>query len=68
MNEDFPLLENDYSFQCPHCWADLYIRLESTAGKKQRFTHDCELCCRPIQIQAEFDSEGTITSFSAQIE
>ena len=68
MNEEFPLLENDYSFQCPYCWADLFIRLESTGGRKQNFTHDCELCCRPISIAAEFDQDGGISNFSAKTE
>ena len=61
------MLEEDYGFQCPHCGAEISIRLDSTAGKRQAFSYDCEVCCRPIQIVAEFDGDE-VTGFSAEAE
>ena len=68
MIEDDPLLEEDYSFQCPYCWTEIFVRLEASGGRKQSFVYDCHVCCRPLNIRVEFDSEGGIADFSAQQE
>lgn len=62
------MIEEDYSFQCPYCWAEIFIRLDPTAGKRQNFTYDCELCCNPIQVRVQFDEEGDVSDFSADRE
>ena len=61
------MLEEDYSFECPHCGAEISIRLDCTAGRRQAFSYDCEVCCRPISIQIVFDAEG-VAEFSAAVE
>ena len=58
------MIEEDYSFSCPHCGEELSARLDRSGGRKQQFIQDCEVCCRPIQIQVEFDGED-VASFSA---
>lgn len=59
------MIEQDYEFSCPYCGVNLSIRLEPCGGKRQKFVQDCEVCCRPIQIEVQFD-QGEILSFSAQ--
>lgn len=59
------MVEEDYAFSCPHCGVDLSVRLEPGAGRKQELIQDCEVCCRPIRIFAEFRGEELI-SFSAE--
>lgn len=59
------MIEQDYSFTCPHCGVDLSARLDLSGGKNQQFIQDCETCCRPIQITVEFDGGG-VTEFSAE--
>ena len=61
------MIEQDYTFQCPHCWDEISIRLDPTAGKKQTFSYDCEICCRAISITVEFEAGG-VANFSAQTE
>ena len=61
------MLEEDYFFQCPHCAADIYVRLDFTGGRRQLFSYDCEICCRPIRIWVEFDWDE-VAGFSAQME
>ena len=58
------MIEEDYSFSCPHCGADLNVRLEVSGGRAQQFVQDCEVCCRPIQIEVRFEGEE-ISYFSA---
>ncbi|HMQ68114.1 MAG TPA: CPXCG motif-containing cysteine-rich protein [Ignavibacteria bacterium] len=53
-------MENEIEFNCPYCgelnYADVYI----AEGRSQEFINDCEVCCRPIEIQVSFDHEGII--------
>ena len=61
------MIEEDYSFTCPHCGVDLNARLDKSGGRKQQFVQDCEVCCSPIHIRVEFKGEEVI-SFSADAE
>ena len=58
------MIEEDYSFSCPHCGVELSVRLDQTGGREQQFVQDCEICCRPIQIEVRFEGEDVVR-FSA---
>ncbi|MBI4226899.1 MAG: CPXCG motif-containing cysteine-rich protein [Candidatus Omnitrophica bacterium] len=60
-------VEDGYAFACPHCSAEISIAVDYTAGRRQAFTYDCEVCCRPIAIRLEVSGQG-VTSFSAEPE
>jgi hypothetical protein len=53
----------EYVFQCPYCWEKISMLLDSSIMKSS-YIEDCEVCCRPIQIQAVFDGSNVV-SFSA---
>jgi transcription elongation factor Elf1 len=38
--------------QCPFCGQSFEV-LVDTSVARQRFTTDCEICCRPFEIVAE---------------
>lgn len=59
------MIDVDYSFSCPHCGEELTLRLDASGGRKQKFIQDCEICCRPIQIEVHF-AEGDVEFFSAE--
>lgn len=59
------MLEEDYNYPCPYCGETLSVRLEAGGGKRQKFIQDCEVCCKPIQIEVHF-SGGEIESFTAE--
>jgi transcription elongation factor Elf1 len=59
------MIEEDYPFSCPHCGVDLSVRLDASGGAKQEFIQDCEVCCRPIQIQVRLTGDEVI-DFSAE--
>ena len=61
------MIEEDYSFSCPYCGVGLSTRLDKSGGSKQRFVQDCEVCCRPIQIEVGFKGDEII-HFSADVE
>jgi len=54
--------ESDISIQCPYCWESFFVRVDYTAGNQQRFSYDCEICCRPIDIQIHLDSQGNAST------
>ncbi len=60
-------LQEDLTFDCPHCGEPNALRVDLTAGKRQKFVVDCEVCCHPIVIQLEADETG-ILELSAEKE
>lgn len=60
-------VEDEHAFACPHCSAEISITVDYTAGGRQAFTYDCEVCCRPIAIRLEVEAGG-VTSFEAEQE
>jgi hypothetical protein len=59
-------MEAPASLQCPFCGQSLEI-LVDTSVPTQRFTTDCEICCRPFEVFAECDS-GEVVAVEAQSE
>lgn len=45
-------MEANASVQCPFCGQSCELVLD-TAIPSQRFTTDCEVCCRPFEVIAE---------------
>ena len=50
--------------KCPFCGQSFEVIVD-TSIPFQRFTTDCEVCCRPIEVVAECEP-GEILSLSAQ--
>ncbi len=40
------------SIQCPFCGQTFELVIDTTIPE-QRFTTDCEVCCRPFEVLAE---------------
>ena len=59
--------EENYEFECPYCSEVLSIHIDYTGGKRQNFTTDCEVCCKPIAIRLVLGTEG-VTDFTADQE
>jgi len=45
-------MEMSESIQCPFCGQAFELTVDTSAGN-QRFTTDCEVCCRPFEVIAE---------------
>ena len=43
--------------QCPHCWESIEVLVDPSVGE-QEYVEDCQVCCRPILIRTQVDSEG----------
>jgi hypothetical protein len=43
------------TIQCPFCGQSFEIAVDTSIAR-QRFTTDCEICCRPMEISAECEA------------
>ncbi|MFD2822031.1 CPXCG motif-containing cysteine-rich protein [Lacinutrix iliipiscaria] len=57
----------EHFFQCPYCWQNISMLLDNSISK-QSYIEDCEICCHPIQITAEFQNLQLIGFQSENIE
>ncbi|MGB2171875.1 MAG: CPXCG motif-containing cysteine-rich protein [Flavobacteriaceae bacterium] len=46
----------EHFFQCPYCWQTISMLLESNQ-EEQSYIEDCEVCCRPIQLNYHLEEE-----------
>ena len=52
------------SIQCPFCFEKFGISASQQDGLNQQFIYDCEVCCRPINIEVDFT--GSLPQVSAK--
>ncbi len=53
-------IEEVQEFNCPYCAAVISVTIDTTAGRRQSFVTDCEVCCRPIEIEVDIDRDGYV--------
>ena len=57
----------EYFFTCPHCW-DKISMLIDTSISGQNYIEDCEICCRPINIEYVFSGLDLINFNAFSVE
>lgn len=57
---DIPLV-HETSLECPYCGESVSMVIDGSAGN-QSYIEDCEVCCQPIVVHCEFDSDGDLIS------
>jgi hypothetical protein len=57
-------VEVSATIQCPFCGQNVELVID-TSTASQRFTTDCEVCCRPFEVVAECEP-GEILSLDVQ--
>jgi Cysteine-rich CPXCG len=45
-------MEEFATIQCPFCGQSFATAIDTSVAS-QRFTMDCEICCRPLEVVAE---------------
>ncbi|TXD50705.1 MULTISPECIES: CPXCG motif-containing cysteine-rich protein [unclassified Polaribacter] len=60
-------MELEHFFQCPHCWEDISMILD-TSVRHQTYIEDCEVCCNPIEVSPRFENTELIGFDSQSIE
>jgi hypothetical protein len=46
------LMETTEPILCPFCGQSIELVIDTSAGS-HRFTTDCEVCCRPMEVRVE---------------
>lgn len=54
----------EHFFTCPYCWERISMILDSSE-EESNYIEDCEICCRPIEINFRFYNEHLV-SFEAK--
>jgi hypothetical protein len=53
-------MELTETVQCPYCGHSFDLVID-TSTPTQRFTTDCEVCCRPFEVFVECESGETLS-------
>ena len=53
----------EHFFQCPYCWQNISMLIEPSL-QPTKYIEDCEICCRPINIEYVF-SDLDLINFNA---
>ena len=48
----------EVGLQCPYCGESITMVVEP--AYPQSYVEDCEVCCRPIRVSYETDSDGRV--------
>ena len=59
-------MEVSETIQCPHCGQSFDLAID-TSTPTQRFTTDCEICCRPFEVFAKCEA-GEVLSLEVRTE
>jgi len=58
------LMEVSETVQCPYCGQRIELTID-TSIPTQRFTTDCEVCCRPFEVSVECEP-GEVTAIQLE--
>ena len=52
-------LPDQASYVCDCCGEEIVIPIDASEGHLQEYVEECPVCCFPIVIRVEIDSEGS---------
>ena len=62
LDADFPIgdgtAEMDAEVTCPYCLEPVTIALDPGSGAHQQYVEDCQVCCRPWNVNVRYDEDG----------
>ena len=61
-----PTLES--GFQCASCGEWNVTSVDQSAGRRQRYVEDCQVCCKPNVLRVEYDSASQEFLITAELE
>ena len=55
---------HEVDIHCPYCGEPLQLLVDASEGDA-RLVEDCHVCCRPIELQLQVDTDGTVSVFAS---
>jgi transposase-like protein len=52
-------MQDSVSLQCPYCGENVELNIDGGGGVHQEYVEDCPVCCRPWQVQAWIEDDGS---------
>jgi hypothetical protein len=60
-------MEIESSFICPYCLQLNTVLVDGSAGLRQEYIEDCEVCCRPAMLSIIVDPDMENAEVTADI-
>ena len=55
----------EHFFTCPYCWQEISMVLD-VSEPHQTYVEDCEVCCKPIEVEYTLNGES-VAEFEARV-
>jgi cysteine-rich CPXCG protein len=52
-------MDDCLSLQCPYCGESAELLIDVDGGPRQTYVEDCPICCRPWQVDAWIEDDGS---------
>jgi hypothetical protein len=64
----FSLYRMQAGFQCAACGEWNETSVDESAGSRQTYIEDCQVCCKPNVLRVEYDRSSQEFTISAELE
>ncbi|TWT57583.1 hypothetical protein KOR42_09450 [Thalassoglobus neptunius] len=54
-------MDDEATYVCASCGEEILIPIDLSQGQNQEYVEDCPICCCPMVIVVEINSDGSIT-------
>jgi len=61
MNEEFPDVNRWHAYDCAFCGEENEVFVDGSGARTQRFTEDCQVCCRPNLLTIRIERDGWVS-------
>ncbi|MFM7034333.1 MAG: CPXCG motif-containing cysteine-rich protein [Planctomycetia bacterium] len=55
-----PAADPDATYICDSCGEEIVVPVDISAGSHQDYVEDCPVCCHPMRLHVEIDSDGEL--------
>ena len=55
------MYDDSATYPCAFCGEPNEVDVDLSAGRRQTYVEDCQVCCRPNVLAVRFDEEGQVT-------
>jgi len=62
----FEEITGQHSYFCAFCGEENEVLVDASAERHQRFTEDCEVCCRPNLLDISIERDGGVSVSATQ--
>jgi len=61
MGENFSRLNQWHPYPCAFCGEENEVFVDGSGARTQKFTEDCQVCCRPNLLTIRIERDGWVS-------